>query len=589
MSPPTALLQALGETVNAVATARTVDGTSIERRIQWSTSDGSVATVSASGSLNQTAQITARGNGTAVITATAAGVTGGVAITVEQSVASFSFVDGPTDAVQGGSAGTVRVAAVDPGGSPVVSATGAVTLDVDPGSPGSLVGGARSSNMLAGVATFADIQVDAIGAGYRLRADWDGRTASSNPFDIVVAFDALSLTNAAAGSVGILVDGFRGGAALNDFAVVGDPPLAEVGVVAPAPTGRNEVVVFAPNRRPALQAAAWTSGVDTIPVVLEAPLEVDLTIWIVRGPFDTQSARARQAVQTTRDIWSDEFVGIEIDSVEVIDATGDPDASSFFRLTLCNSKNDLEARIGKKEGTINVYYVETVDGGTDRGRACFIGGDHAIMAERSGHELLSHEIGHLLSLTHTDAITQFFDRTNVMHSASSSRRYLTEGQIFRQQFNPNSVVNEFFDLRTSEVRSCPRDLTSSTCPAIEGRIFQDGGFPPTLHSAATLVDAYSPLPVAALSAAEVARRWVDVSCEMEENEGLSSRLIALGDEALPTLEAIAFGTEPLRTRSAALDALALVGTTRARELLREAQQDSRLAVPAARALLRATR
>ncbi len=578
VTPPTASMQSLGEVVTAQATPRAADGTQLAQRVQWSSSNVSVVTVLASGDLNESVQITARGNGTALVSASAEGVTGGVQITVEQSVASFDFVVPPQDGVLGQPSADVQVAALDPGRSPVLTASGPVTLDVANGSPGAIVGGQRTASMTNGVASFADVRMTQLGIGYRLNTTWDGRAASSTPFSVVTGFDLVRVTGGSGDAAGFLIDGFRSGSPLNDFAVVSDQLLVEVGIVDATTAGNNEVVAFSRARRPSIQPAAWSAGVDTVGVTLEGPLEVDLTVWMVQGPFSSQSTRALNAVNTTRSIWNLERAGIVIDSVEVIDATEDPDATQLLQLTLCNSKDDLENLIGKKEGTINLYYVETVDGGTDRGRACPIGGDHAIMAERSGDELLSHEIGHLLSLTHIDGITQEFDRTNVMHSASSSRRYLTEGQIFRQHFDPNSATNRVFGLRTDEERACPRDTASASCPAIAGRVWSDGSFGPTLASGEgppTLtttqdVDARSP-------AAAVAHRWVEVSCEMEANEGLTQKLLDAGPEAVDALvQVVEWDPDPTHKR-AAVDGLAVIGGTQAEGVLLQLARDPELA------------
>jgi hypothetical protein len=212
-----------------------------------------------------------------------------------------------------------------------------------------------------------------------------------------------------------------------------------------------------------------------------------------------------------------------------------------------------------------------VDGGTDRGRACPIGGDHVVMAERTGHELLAHEIGHLLSLTHTDARTDFFDPTNVMHSASNRRHYLTEGQVFRQQFDTNSVLNRLFDLRSRDARSCPSGTASALCPAIESRIWADGAFPPNA-GATRARSAAPPAPALPATPRAVVERWLAIDCEMDQNEGLGARMRGLGDGAVRELRA-AFtdappaGVDPGRWRRAALDGLAFVGTPAAADAL----------------------
>jgi hypothetical protein len=166
-----------------------------------------------------------------------------------------------------------------------------------------------------------------------------------------------------------------------------------------------------------------------------------------------------------------------------VDATADPDAPAFNDLVLCNQQSQMIANIGKRAGRINIYYVGTVDGGTDRGRACG-GADFTVMAERSGHELLAHEIGHLFGLGHVDT-DPAFDRTNVMHSASSSRRYLTEGQVFRSHYKAFGALRATYDRRTDAARNCADGASDRDCPALDRRLFDDGGFPADPLSTAT--------------------------------------------------------------------------------------------------------
>ena len=72
-----------------------------------------------------------------------------------------------------------------------------------------------------------------------------------------------------------------------------------------------------------------------------------------------------------------------------------------------------------------------------------------------------------------------FDMTNVMHSASNTRAYLTEGQVFRAHLRSASAINAVFGLRAGlPVRDCDRDTLTVGCPAIAKRIFADGAYPP---------------------------------------------------------------------------------------------------------------
>jgi len=64
---------------------------------------------------------------------------------------------------------------------------------------------------------------------------------------------------------------------------------------------------------------------------------------------------------------------------------------------------------------------------------------------------------------------------NVMHSQSSGRQYLTEGQIFRAHLRTNSAINQLFGLRLGlPMRDCDRDTPALNCPPIRKRVWADG-------------------------------------------------------------------------------------------------------------------
>jgi hypothetical protein len=67
-----------------------------------------------------------------------------------------------------------------------------------------------------------------------------------------------------------------------------------------------------------------------------------------------------------------------------------------------------------------------------------------------------------------------------MHSASNSRQFLTEGQLFRAHLEPGSAINSVYGVRPGQVtRSCADNASSRTCPPLAKRLWADGaGFPP---------------------------------------------------------------------------------------------------------------
>ena len=288
--------------------------------------------------------------------------------------------------------------------------------------------------------------------------------------------DDVELSNTSGMGNGVLIDGQDSTGQLNDKTFLSSGDIVDVGDVDPSGV-YNEVIAFTNLRPLAIDTStAWTTGKDDIPLPFANEIQIPVTIWIVRGPFGTQQTRALNAVTTTVGIWDDERMGVAPSPVQIVDATGDPDAPTYFAFD-CSLQNGIENDIGKTNGRINVYYVDTVDGGTGRGQACSIGSDFVAMGRFTGNELLAHEFGHDFALTHIDGLPDF-DQTNVMHSASNTREFHTEGQLQRAHMKPNSALNSVYNARAGEpTRNCPRDTANDECVDIVKRIWADGAFP----------------------------------------------------------------------------------------------------------------
>ncbi|MDQ6618741.1 MAG: hypothetical protein M3Z31_03425 [Pseudomonadota bacterium] len=247
-------------------------------------------------------------------------------------------------------------------------------------------------------------------------------------------------------------------------------------------TGAGEVIAFSSRRAVAVQQIAWTSGAgdQIVSVPLPAELAVPITIWVVAGPYATTQQTALTLWSTAQQIYFDERMGVAM-PLEVVDATSNVRAASWNAFT-CGAGNAnlaaLQADIGARPGRLNVYLVNLVDGSTSRGNACAVGGSFVAIAAGSGAELLAHELGHDLALEHIDDLTSAFNTTNVMHPASNSRLYLSEGQILRAHLRSASAVNALLGLRPGLVtRDCDRDTLTLVCPAISKRVWPDGAYP----------------------------------------------------------------------------------------------------------------
>jgi len=287
--------------------------------------------------------------------------------------------------------------------------------------------------------------------------------------------DIIRINNTQSGEeIGVLIDGNIASVAINDSAFVSidsDVELSEI-------SGSGEAIIFNNRRPPTLrQNISWTTDKDILSATMPDETLIPVTVWILHAPFTTNRANAIDWSLTTSMIWENERMGVGFEDYEIIDATNDPNAANYLTFT-CSIRTNMMNDIGSKPGRINIYIVETVDGGTSRGQACSIGSDFVAMASGAGTELLSHEIGHNFGLLHIDSRSDF-NRTNVMHSASNTRQYFSEGQLFRAHFNPNSALNDTYNVRPGlPTRNCGHLQTSNQCPDIGKRIWDDGTFRP---------------------------------------------------------------------------------------------------------------
>ena len=251
-----------------------------------------------------------------------------------------------------------------------------------------------------------------------------------------------------------------------------------------ARAGAGEAITFNRDRPVALQSTLWASalGNQLVSVPFAGAFDLAVTIWVVAGPYATTQQTALTLWQTAQQIHMEERLGVHLAPLEIVDATANAKAATYSAFS-CGTANatvaSIAADIGARAGRINVYLVNLVDGSTSRGNACAIGGSFVAIAAGSGADLLAHELGHDFGLEHIDDLTVDFDPTNVMHSASSTRQFLTEGQTFRAHLRPNSAINQVYARRPGlPTRNCDRDTLTLDCPAIAKRLWADGGYQP---------------------------------------------------------------------------------------------------------------
>ena len=179
VSPATAELTALGETVQLSAEVRDQNGAVMaSATVTWASSDAAVATVSASG------LVAAAANGTATITATAGSASGSATVTVAQEVSAVAVTPDTATVLEGD---TLRLAATatDANGQVVTGA------ELAWASGDTAVAVVDASGLVTGVAV-GQVQVSATAAGLTGRAEL--AVVTPLPTTVAVTPDTVVLT-----------------------------------------------------------------------------------------------------------------------------------------------------------------------------------------------------------------------------------------------------------------------------------------------------------------------------------------------------------------------------------------------------------
>lgn len=189
---PPALSLLAGTTEQLEATPKTSSGITIpNRQVTWSSDNSGIATVSADG------HVTAVAVGLTVVRATVEGAVGLANVSVNaRPAAQLDFQTEPGTGAAGVALTPIRIEVQNDQGGTVTVGTIPVTVSLADNPTGAVLGGALTVNALNGVATFTDLTVNQVGAGYSLRATSGSlNPAVSAPFAIVAGpADALSIT-----------------------------------------------------------------------------------------------------------------------------------------------------------------------------------------------------------------------------------------------------------------------------------------------------------------------------------------------------------------------------------------------------------
>lgn len=305
------------------------------------------------------------------------------------------------------------------------------------------------------------------------RAGGSASMLQAPPPDTIVITGNTSNDNAV-----LLVDGRRNNCS-NDEVWRGSASVA-VGNLRRPQWCNSEIVVFTNHYAMQLNedVVSWTntSG-DSVPLpLLVPPVSLPVIVWVVQGTFQATQAQALTDVARANVLYGTMNCGIQF-TATARDATADPQAPSNL-VRRCDQASSLRTEIGFMPGQINAYYIAAAQNQLGQiGRGAWCGSPVLVPSPTdddkntilistglADNETLAHEVGHALSLGHTNAFSTI-PTTNLMNSGGLSRDSLTEGQCFRCNVNPEAAVNRLH-VRVGPIRPCPDTTSSAKCPAL---------------------------------------------------------------------------------------------------------------------------
>ena len=309
---------------------------------------------------------------------------------------------------------------------------------------------------------------------FRLKATF---RSCSGPQAMLRACDEVNLRNNRGNdSSVVLLDGRRGGECQDDQ-LLRASASAPVGDVEQATSDCNsEIEVFSAGDAMAMHAPenTWKDGCgDTVNVDLRPPLQVPVSVWLVRRKAAPEAAAA---MAHAREVYHRNKTGIAF-TTRVVDISNRIQAT---RATTggCKSVNSLRQSAFYEPKHINVYYVDKPwpVSAFYTGQNCKNHREVIFIGPAANVATLAHEFGHAFSLFggkkemgHTEDVEGFDDDNVMAGGGSPSRSHLSLGQAFRFNVDPRSWLN-VKSLRSGPTHPCPARQPAepdSRCPRLQ--------------------------------------------------------------------------------------------------------------------------
>ena len=279
------------------------------------------------------------------------------------------------------------------------------------------------------------------------------------------AEDKVILVNhASVNPAAVMVDGRRGECVEDDLAH-GSQQVDLDNLQSPEDC-ISEVAVFTDSHGMQMLSpvTTWTDdGGDELSVTMTPLTNVPIAVWIMyQNASGTRSEEVNDEVNLATQLFDLGQCGVEFHA-EVTDVSTAP-----FDVTLIDAGCSRAAefkQVASKNGTINVYYIRSVQGGL-QGERCPDGLSDVVLIGAAGNipEALAHELGHTFSLRHWDE-SQPPIGDNLMMSIGTDLKSLSLGQCFRSNLNNGSVLKRS-GIVPGPGRSCHDTDKSKDCPTL---------------------------------------------------------------------------------------------------------------------------
>lgn len=249
----------------------------------------------------------------------------------------------------------------------------------------------------------------------------------------------------------------------------------------------KEAMAFRKDSAPGYKQVTWATD-ETL--AFKGHERLPLRIWAICTDTDgacpalnaTRRTKLEKMVANANSALTRERAGIMLvpaGGTLISDESGTPAMTALKAVDTCAALKVKTVGLNKFEkGALNLYIVHTVeiDGQAGMASACSNFRDVAAVGAKWSWALILHEIGHMLALDDvwdnrsdwgSDPVANF------MRHASGSRKFFTEGQIFRMHLDQNSAINRLLNSHPNDGRDCEASNPTLPCPKLNVRVWDE--------------------------------------------------------------------------------------------------------------------